>query len=143
MKDIKPFKAYSPEYDAVMNTEHEVVQNVYAGSIFEEFTYSVKISNDISILKMIECYDGDQPSYERDGQFEALCENLGIHAMDYRSIADYPRHGNTLRFAFRTFEDARNFLDSVKSIFLDDGKRYEAQARAFYNAHPEATRGDF
>jgi hypothetical protein len=66
-----------------------------------------------------------------------------IHPMDYRTIADYPRHGDTLRFGFRTLKDANAFLKDVLYRKALAETSYDRQAAQYYKDHPDATRSDF
>lgn len=147
MKDAlyakREFGKYSTEWDEVMNAELEVVRHAYFESIWAEFMYSVKLPNSMTNLKMISTFDGDQPSYQSEDRFVAILFHLGIHPMDYRTIADYPRHGDTLRFGFRTLKDANAFLKDVLYRKALAETSYDRQAAQYYKDHPDATRSDF
>ena len=65
------------------------------------FDWSVQVPNDISGLTMHSTMDGDQPAYNRD--FTGTVENLfQVCDLEFKSVADYPKDGNTLRYLFKT-----------------------------------------
>jgi len=101
----KVLKAYKPKDKKVMNTSDiKPVPNPYANSGWcAGFDWSSRVPNDISGLVMVQCMDGDQPSYNNAPYIEQLFDLAGL---EYRSVADYPKDGNTLRYLFKTESDA-------------------------------------
>ena len=88
-----------------MNTSDiKAVPNPYINSGWcAGFDWSSRVPNDLSGLTMLQCMDGDQPSYENAGYIEWLFDLAGLK---YKSIADYPKDDNTLRYLFKTESDA-------------------------------------
>ena len=88
-----------------MNTsEIKPVSNPYANSNWcAGFDWSVRIPNDLSGLEMMQCMDGDQPTYKNAPYIEWLFD---LGDLDFKSVADYPKDDNTLRYLFKTESDA-------------------------------------
>lgn len=78
-----------------------VKPNPYANSNWcAGYDYSIQVPNELSGLEMVRCMDGDQPSYRNARNIEARFNVAGLD--DFKSIADYPRDGNTLRYMFES-----------------------------------------
>ena len=103
MKTLNNVEEYSEIYDNIMNAELEVVQGAYRGEWGE---YSIKIPNSITKMELVSFADGDQPKYRMPKFPEYLEEDT--------QIADYPRHGSTLRIFYKDLEKAISAL-----YFLD------------------------
>jgi len=93
-----------------MNRNLIVVEGAYADSIWKDKQFSVSLPNSWTGFKLIECYDGDQPSYENAAFYEQVCNDVVGYCF---TIADYPVTGDTLRFAFYTRDDAEAFLNAI------------------------------
>jgi len=115
MKDASNLEKYTPEWDSVYNAELEIVKGAYP-SIWSEYQFSVKVPNMMSGMYLHSLWDGDQPSYDPD--MCQLAENLGL---DYESVADYPRHDNTLRLGFKSIKDAVKYLTALSMEVADYG----------------------
>lgn len=109
MKTLNNLEKYTPEYDNVMNTHLEVIHGAY-GSDFGE--YSIKIPNELTNKTYLETFDGDQPCHSTD--VETMLEELGLSADT--TLADYPRHGDTLRLFFNDLDKANASLFFIKKI---------------------------
>lgn len=78
-----------------------VKPNPYSNSKWcEGYDYSIQIPNELSGLEMIPSMDGDQPSYRNKEQIQSRFIVAGLD--DFKSVADYPRDGNTLRYMFES-----------------------------------------
>lgn len=79
------------------------------------FDWSVQVPNDISGLTMHSTMDGDQPSYNREftRKVECLFQVCGLH---FKSVADYPKDGNTLRYMFTTESAADLAIAIIEGI---------------------------
>lgn len=102
MKTLKNVEKYSEIYDEIMNAELELVYGAY-----DYDQYSIKIPNSMSGLELVEMMDGDQPMYNT---WKDLPECLKHD----RSLADYPRHNNTLRLFFDCIVKAQAALKFIK-----------------------------
>jgi hypothetical protein len=111
MHNITDIEQYSPKWDNGMNAMLQVVQGAYADSSWHDHDFSVKLPNQLTEQGIHHSYDGDQPYYKRAVFFEDIAVSLQL---DYTTIADYPRHGDTLRFMFKTYDDAHKFLSHIK-----------------------------
>ena len=126
----KRLKKYSAKYDSVMNTYLEIIEDVYNYDVpkdeknYVEDTcmtvkygsypkYSIKLPNEMTGLRFVEYMDGDQPAYDNTDYLNML-ERLDLHHDD--SIADYPRHDDTLRIFYHDFEKAQAALYFLKKI---------------------------
>jgi hypothetical protein len=109
MKTLNNIEKYTTEYDNVMNTPLEVVHGVYDSQWGE---YSIKIPNELTSKTYLETFDGDQPCYSRD--IENKLEELGLSADT--TLADYPRHGDTLRLIFKDLDKANASLFFIKKV---------------------------
>ena len=88
----------------MITAEIKPVSNPYANSNWcAGFDWSVRIPNDISDLELYPTMDGDQPTYKNAPYIEWLFDLGGLK---YKSVADYPKDGNTLRYMFKTESDA-------------------------------------
>lgn len=108
MQSVTNLKEYTPEHDAIMNTEMEVVHGVYPGT-WNPNHYSIKVSD--LVAKGTEHYtmDGSQMSYDRAN----VEDKLDAANIKYSALSDYPRHNNTLRLLFATEAEATNALNLI------------------------------
>ena len=113
MKTLKNVKQYSFEYDALMNLDLEIIEGAY-NSDDEDWlpNYSIKIPNRLTSMRLVSFMDGDQPSY--NGVIDTLLIKYNIEAD--KQLADYPRHGNTLRLFFEDKEKAFVALYFIKQL---------------------------
>ena len=107
MKTLNNLEKYTTEHDNVMNTPLEVVHGAYDSTWGE---YSIKIPNELTNKSYMESFDGDQPCYSRD--IENELKELGLVADT--TLADYPRHGDTLRLIFKDLDKANASLYFIK-----------------------------
>ena len=123
---------YSPEYDELMNTHLEIIEDVYNYDApkdekdYVEDTcmtvktgsypkYSIKLPNEMTGLRLVEFMDGDQPAYDNTDYLNML-ERLDL---DHdQSIADYPRHGDTKRIFYHDIEKAQAALYFLKRLWI-------------------------
>jgi hypothetical protein len=127
MKSLKNLKHYTTEWDAIMDTELEIVEDAYnydaEGNLEEDYLlkpkYSIKIPNCCTGYKSVTTMDGEQPSYNRN--IETILSDLSLDADS--SIADYPRHGDTMRVFYHDLEKAQAALFFIKSY----AQGFEAQ----------------
>ena len=123
---------YSPEYDELMNTHLEIIEDVYNFGApkdekgYVEDTsmtvkygsypkYSIKLPNEMTGLRFVEYMDGDQPTYDKTDYLNML-EELDLYHDE--SIADYPRHGDTLRIFYHDLEKAQAALYFLKRLSI-------------------------
>ena len=101
-----------------MNTQDiKAIPNPYAASGWcAGYDWSARVPNDISGLAMVPCMDGDQPSYRNAGYIEQLFQLAGL---TFKSVADYPKDGNTLRYLFLTESDADLAAAIIRGIDKD------------------------
>ncbi len=129
-KTYKGLKKYSPEYDSVMNKHLEIIEDVYNYDApkdeknYVEDTcmtvkygsypkYSIKLPNEMTGLRLVDYMDGDQAAYDNTDYLNML-EELDLYHDD--SIADYPRHGDTLRIFYHDLEKAQAALFFLKKL---------------------------
>ena len=123
MKTLKNLEHYTPEWDDKMDAELEIVKDAYNydkdGQIKEDYLlhpkYSIKIPNYCSGYKSVTTMDGEQPSY--NGNVDTLLSNLSLDADS--GLADYPRHGDTMRVFYNDLEKAQAALFFIKSYAQD------------------------
>lgn len=123
MKTTKNLDLYTPEWDAIMDTELEIVVDAYNydkdGQTKEDYLllpkHSIKIPNYCTGHESVTIMDGEQPSYSAN--VDTLLSDLSLDA-DY-SLADYPRHGDTLRVFYHDLEKAQAALFFIKSYAQD------------------------
>ena len=125
MKKLTDVKKYSKKYDNIMNLELEVVENAYntehdretneAVGFKEDYLlspkYSIKLPNDITGMEEHRNWDGDFVRYINYGWEDSLISN-GLKSDS--SLADYPRHGNTLRIFYKDLDKANAALYFLK-----------------------------
>tara|TARA_Y100000114_G_scaffold146535_1_gene157328 strand:+ start:457 stop:852 length:396 start_codon:yes stop_codon:yes gene_type:complete len=119
VKDYKDVTHYTDRYDDLMNTELEIVKNVYNydkdGAKQDDYLlypkYSIKLPNKMTGLRMTSTMDGEQPCYENTAYLDMLEKYDIYHDM---SIADYPRHGDTKRIFYKDLEKAQAALYYLK-----------------------------
>ena len=101
-----------------MNTSDiKPVPNPYANSNWcAGYEWSSRVPNDLSGLEMLQCMDGDQPSYKHAGYIENLFQVVGL---DFKSVADYPKDDNTLRYLFKTESDADLASAIIRGLDVD------------------------
>tara|TARA_R100001143_G_C3301107_1_gene105648 strand:+ start:34 stop:393 length:360 start_codon:yes stop_codon:yes gene_type:complete len=110
MKDLKGVEKYSEEYDLIMDLEMQVVANAY-----DTEGYSIKLPNDITGMSIKRSFDGDCPVY-KEVAWKVDLDCLGLR---YDStIADYPRHGNTLRIFYKDIEKAYSSLYFLRQFVI-------------------------
>lgn len=111
-------KTYKPKDKTPMNTSDiKPVPNPYANSNWcAGYEWSSRVPNDLSGLVMLQCMDGDQPSYKHAGYIENLFQVVGL---DFKSIADYPKDDNTLRYLFKTESDADLASAIIRGLDVD------------------------
>ena len=137
IKTLENLKKHSPEYDAVMNAELEVVESAYnfeqdrktdepIGSRDSSYPrYSVKIPNEITGMSEVSTMDGYQPTYKMS-EIKNLLKRL--NAYYDMSIADYPRHGNTLRIFYSDLAKAQAAIHFLKYIPSESFKFFKELA---------------
>ena len=129
MKSYKGLKEYSAEYDALMNTHLEIIQDAYNYtngtkrpsylSVKKEDyllypRYSIKLPNNMTGLRLVECMDGDQPVYDNTAYLNML-EHYDLH--HDKAIADCPRHGDAKRIFYHDLEKAYASLHFLKKLY--------------------------
>lgn len=90
-----------------MTTTINIQPNPYRSSGWaSDYAWSVQIPHHISGYELHHLLDGDQPAYSKafTGNLENMLQLAGVK---FRSVADYPKDGNTLRYLFIT-ENAAN-----------------------------------
>jgi hypothetical protein len=70
----------------------------------DPYQFTIQVPNEVSGMSIKSFMDGDQPIYANAHQIEARFTLAGLDG--YRSLADYPRDGNTLRYLFETEGEA-------------------------------------
>jgi hypothetical protein len=101
----------------MLTSEITPVSNPYAGSNWcAGFDWSVRVPNDLSGLEMYQTMDGDQPCYKNAWYIEKLFDVVGLK---FKSVADYPKDNNTLRYMFKTESDADLAAAIVKGLDVD------------------------
>jgi hypothetical protein len=80
-----------------------------------DYAWSVQIPHDISGYELQHMLDGDQPAYSRafTGALENMLQAAGVQ---FRSVADYPKDGNTLRYLFLTESAAKLAAELVEHL---------------------------
>jgi len=109
MKTLNNLEQYSTQHDAIMNTSLEIIEGAYESSFGE---YSIKVPHNLSPVSFIETFDGNQPCYSRDVEQELESMNLKADT----TLADYPRHGDTLRLFYSDIEKAQAALYFIKQM---------------------------
>ena len=109
MKTLNNLEKYTTEHDNIMNTPLEVVQGAYDSNYGE---YSIKIPNELTNKSYMESFDGDQPCHSAD--IKDMLKELGLVADT--TLADYPRHGDTLRLIFKDLDKANASLYFIKQV---------------------------
>lgn len=90
-----------------------IVEGAYADSIWKDKPFSVSLPHEMTDFEMLRMMDGDQPSYRNSHIFQQVSQD----AVGYvNTVADYPVTGDTLRFGFKSREDAEKFLDAVMKL---------------------------
>jgi hypothetical protein len=120
MRTLKNLEQYTPEWDVMMNAELEIVEHVYnykngVENRYPSPKYSIKIPNNCTGYKSVTTMDGEQPSYNKN--VDAILSDLSLDAD--KSLADYPRHGSTLRIFYHDLEKAQAALFFIKSYNQD------------------------
>ncbi len=109
---VQDLTEYSIAHDRVMNTPLKVVHGVYMDNKWNKKPYSIKIPDSVAKITIHQLSDGDQPSYASKKIEQAIRDAK----IDYHTIADYPRHGDTLRLLFADQETAEKALVILQSI---------------------------
>jgi hypothetical protein len=123
MKTLKNLEHYTPEWDDKMDAELEIVQDAYnydkEGQIKEDYLlypkYSIKIPNYCTGYNAVTTMDGELPCY--NGNVDTLLSDLSLDADS--GLADYPRHGDTMRVFYHDLEKAQAALFFIKSYAQD------------------------
>tara|TARA_R100001510_G_C7515824_1_gene113478 strand:+ start:149 stop:565 length:417 start_codon:yes stop_codon:yes gene_type:complete len=137
IKTLQNLKKNSPEYDAVMNAELEVVESAHnfeydrktdepIGRTDYPFPrYSVKIPNEMTGMSEVSTMDGYQPTYKMS-EMKNMLKRLNA---DYdMCIADYPRHGDTLRIFYSDLVKAEAAIYFLKYIPSESYKLFKELA---------------
>jgi len=112
-KSLKNIEKYSFEYDQLMNLDLEIIEGAYDSEDKDWLpNYSIKIPNRLTNMELVSCMDKDQPSYNRT--IKNMLNNYNIKYDN--SLADYPRHDNTLRIFFEDKEKATVALYYIKQL---------------------------
>lgn len=109
MKNLNNLEQYTPQHDEIMNTSLEIIEGAYESSFGE---YSIKIPHELSPVSFLSTFDGDQPCYS--GDIKTHLKSLGLNAD--KTLADYPRHGDTLRLFYTDLEKAQAALYFIKRM---------------------------
>ena len=112
-KSLTNIQAYTPEHDQIMRLELEIVKNAYNENKKNWLpSYSIKIPNTLTDMKICELYDSDQPMY--NNKIEDLLSKFEV--MYDKALADYPRYDNTVRIFFKSKEKAKVALYYIKNV---------------------------
>lgn len=143
LQDITGLMAYTPEHDKIMNTQLEVVKNVYCGKsrtpyshgsgsikaeggfmdygIWEGFIFSVAVPKEIGLKGYM---NPDHEGYVhpiRNDKIRKLAveasgdeaESIMVEGM-FTTVVDSPRHKDNCRFGFKEQQHAEKFIGLIE-----------------------------
>ena len=112
-KSLKNIEKYSFEYDEIMNLELDIIEGANDSHSRDWLpNYSIKIPNSLTNMTLVSTMDSDHPSY--DLKVEKILTKYDI--MYDKSLADTPRHNNTLRIFYGNKEKATVALYYIKQF---------------------------
>lgn len=107
-------KEYSLESDKVLSADLVLVKNAGYKNMYSD-CISFKIPRKHIFKKYVSCIDYDHPTFEQWP--DDILDNLGIEKKCY---IDSPRYGDTLRYFFKSIEEAGAALFAVKKYIKDN-----------------------